>query len=68
MSGEEIKRKIDENNAELELIEQSIMTKFILNPKVVALMAKNKSLQDMCQHSFDENGKCIYCGKEDEQE
>lgn len=65
MSGEEIKKKIEFNNSQLELIEKSIMTKFILNPKVAALIAENKSLQDACQHSFNEKGVCIYCGWEE---
>ena len=65
MSGEEIKKKIEHNNAQLELIESSSIMKFILNPKAAAIIADNKKLQAECPHEF-ENGICIYCGVEEQ--
>lgn len=61
MSGEEIRKKIVENN---KIIEQSVTPTFILNKTVQKALEENKRLQQICQHEYDELGYCIYCDKE----
>lgn len=65
MSGTEIKRRIDYNNAQLEVLMGELQpTNFVLNPEIAALVKENKMLQGICQHSF-KDGICEYCGKEE---
>lgn len=61
MSGEEIRKKILENN---KIIEQSLSPTFVLNRAVQKALEDNKRLQNMCNHEYDELGYCIYCDKE----
>ena len=61
MSGEEIRKKILENN---RIIEQSLSPTFVLNRAVQKALEDNKRLQGICNHEYDELGYCIYCDKE----
>lgn len=61
MSGDEIRKRIIENN---KIIEQSLSPTFILNRAVQQALNENKELQKICQHEYDDLGYCIYCDKE----
>lgn len=63
MSGEEIRKKIEQNNTKLEILTQAVMSTFILNPEVAEIIMENRKLQDECPHEFEE-GFCKFCGKE----
>lgn len=65
MSGAEIKRRIEYNNKQLEILTETTPMNFVLNPEIAALIQENKMLQGICQHSF-KNGVCEYCGMEEE--
>lgn len=62
LTREEIKQKIDENNAIIE----SLFTpnQFTLNNTVAQLLKENNELQNLCEHEY-ENGYCNYCYKEE---
>lgn len=58
MSGQEIRKKIDENN---RLIESEVSPAvFVLNKKVSIAVAENQQLRAMCKHEFHD-GRCIFC-------
>ena len=59
MTKEEIKRKIDENNAEIEKIVDPEI--FVFNPRVFELLEENEKLRQQCFHEF-EYGVCKWCG------
>lgn len=60
MTKEEIKAKINYNNAKIsELLDPSV---FILQPEVQILMENNEELRAICPHEFV-NGVCTICGK-----
>lgn len=61
MSGNEIKKRIAENDA---IIESQQKTLFILNEKVAKALEENRALRIICPHEY-ENGVCIYCRKEE---
>lgn len=61
MNGEEIRKRILENN---KIIEQSLSPTFVLNRAAQKAMEDNKKLQAICDHEYDELGFCIYCDKE----
>ena len=61
MDGNEIRRRIEKNNAIIEATNPAI---FVLNSKVEAALKENKELREICHHEFDEMGFCIYCDKE----
>lgn len=59
MTGEEIKKKINFNNQEIQkILDPSI---FIFQPEVQELLKENEYLRTMCKHSY-KDGVCIYCG------
>ncbi len=57
MSGEEIKKKIDENNNEIQNL---INGNFVLNKDILRLLDENKKLRAQCEHDF-KDGFCQYC-------
>lgn len=59
MTPEEIRYKIDENNAKI----RSIMDyhTFVLNKQVQELLKENEEIQAQCPHKFVD-GVCEYCG------
>lgn len=61
MSQDEIKMKVDEIDNK---IAEAVRT-FILSPELKDLMEEKAALRAQCVHEF-ENGKCIYCGKEED--
>ena len=61
MSGEDIRKRIIENNL---IIEQSLSPTFVLNKAAQKALEDNKYLQSICDHEYDELGYCIYCDKE----
>lgn len=56
MSGAEIRKRINENNARI----QAALDKFVLNKEIQELMKENDSLRAQCQHNFID-GVCEYC-------
>jgi hypothetical protein len=40
-------------------------TSFVLNKEIVKLQEEINSLQDKCQHKFNKDHICEYCGKEE---
>lgn len=62
MSGNEIKKRIEENDL---IIESQQKEMFILNEKVAKALEENRALRTLCPHEY-ENGICIYCRKEEE--
>lgn len=59
MDGNEIKARIQRNNARIEeLLEPAT---FVLNREVADLISQNQELRNKCPHIF-EKGVCIYCG------
>ena len=62
LTKEQIKEKIDGNNAIIE----SLFTpnQFTLNNTVAQLLKENNELQNICEHEY-ENGYCNYCYKEE---
>lgn len=56
MSGNEIRKRINENNARI----QAALDKFVLNKEIQELMKENDNLRAQCQHNFI-NGVCEYC-------
>lgn len=62
MLGQEIRKKINENNTAIEKLMNP--GKFVLNKEILTLLNENRSLQKLCSHVF-EKGKCIYCDKEE---
>ena len=62
MLGNDIRKKIDENN---KIIEHLLTpNQFTLNNTVSKLLAENRELQNKCAHVY-ENGYCIFCDKEE---
>lgn len=61
MDGNEIRRRIEKNNA---IIEATNPTIFVLNEKVKEALEDNERLRKMCHHEYDETGHCIYCDTE----
>ena len=63
MLGQEIRKKIDENNKIIE----SLLTpnQFTLNNTISKLLLENRELQSKCNHLFEE-GYCVFCDKEEE--
>lgn len=57
MSGEEIRKKIDENNLILSNVIEPI---FVLNKDKWRALKENEELRKICPHEF-KNGFCIYC-------
>lgn len=57
MSGEEIKKKIDENNNEIQNL---INGNFVLNKDILRLLDENKKLREACKHEYV-HGICKYC-------
>ena len=65
LTGEQIKQKINElNQKRLELMEGDTFNTFILDQKAQTYFKRIKSLQDHCPHKSGDNGICIYCGRE----
>lgn len=65
LTGEQIRIKIDElNQKRLELMEGDTFNTFVLDQKVQTYFKRIKSLQDHCPHKSGDNGICIYCGRE----
>ena len=56
MSGNEIRERIDKNNARI----QAALNKFVLNKEIQELMKENDSLRAQCPHNFID-GVCEYC-------
>lgn len=62
MEGKEIKRRININNSEIELLLSP--NRYTLNNAIAQLMQENLALQAECPHAFD-HGYCIYCDMEE---
>lgn len=62
MTGEEIKKMIDEKNDQIRFL--LTPNYFILNNAIQELSIEIQNLQEQCPHKF-ENGFCIYCYKEE---
>ena len=56
MSGNEIRERINENNARI----QAALNKFVLNKEIQDLMKENDHLRAQCHHNFID-GVCEYC-------
>ena len=56
MNGQEIRKKIDENNLKI----QSMLNDFVLNTEIQKLLDENEKLRAQCQHNF-KDGVCEYC-------
>ncbi len=64
MTQEEIRKEIEHNN---ELIEKIFSPgEFTLNNMASELIKKNRELQNMCRAHVYENGFCIYCLKQED--
>lgn len=64
MNGQEIRKKIDENNKRID----ELMTSFVLTKELRELMVKNALLRAECVHEYGENGICIYCDHKEGEE
>lgn len=62
MLGQEIRKKINENNVAIDKL--VISNQFVLNKEILTLLNENRVLQECCPHVF-EKGKCIYCDREE---
>lgn len=62
MTGEEIKKRIAENNDKIEKASKPFI--FTLNKTIASLMKENEILMGKCPHEY-ENHVCKYCGKEE---
>ena len=56
MNGPEIRKKIDENNTEIN----KLLNKFVLTNEIKKYLNENQKLRDICPHEFS-NEICIYC-------
>jgi len=56
MNGQEIRERIDKNNAQI----QKALNKFILTDEINKLMEDNVHLRAMCKHEYV-NGACRFC-------
>ena len=63
MSGKEIKKKVDANNAIIERGAQE--GTFTLKPEVRKAIEENLALRAKCPHKYSD-GVCIYCYKDEE--
>lgn len=61
MTGEEIRRQIDENNKHIEELLNPAF--FVLNKDIQIYMQKNMALRAICKHEFKDR-KCIFCDYE----
>lgn len=59
MTKQEIRIKIDKNNALMEKVLRP--NTFTLNNIVSDCLEENRKLQSICQHEVDEEGFCIWC-------
>ena len=65
MDGQEIKERIDKNNARIdELLD---LSKFTLNKEIRDLLQDNQKLRKQCPHEYDDKGRCIYCDMTEEE-
>ena len=56
MNGQEIRERIDSNNAKIN----RALKKFVLTDEINKLMKDNEELRFICNHQF-ENGFCKFC-------
>lgn len=56
MNGQQIRARIDENNAKI----RAALNKFVLTDEINQLMQDNEEMRAICQHNFV-NGWCQYC-------
>jgi len=56
MNGNEIRKQIDLNNAQI----RKLLDKFVLTDEIQKLMKDNDYLRAQCNHNFV-NGVCTYC-------
>ncbi len=56
MNGQEIRERIDSNNAKI----RRALNKFVLTDEINQLMKDNEELRFICKHQF-ENGFCKFC-------
>ena len=61
MSGQEIKERLDKNNAQIA----KLLHKFVLTDEINKLLKENDELRFLCPHEFDK-GICIFCGRGEE--
>lgn len=59
MTGEEIKKAIEDNNIRIEKI--LLKDTFLLNAEIHHLMTLNDNYRKECPHEYDQNGICKYC-------
>ena len=62
MSGQEIRKKIDSNNLEMQVLFNP--SQFVLNTNVAKLIMENHKLQCECEHEFVD-GVCKWCDLEE---
>lgn len=62
MDGPEIKARIDALNK--IIYDELNPSFFILNRKIEEAKLEIEKLKVACEHIYDENNHCIYCGKE----
>lgn len=61
MKGKEIRKEI---NFRQEVIKKLLdSNRFILNQDIVKMSKEIEELRKKCDHKFDENGICVYCGR-----
>lgn len=65
MTGEEIKKEIDNYNKQLAEVVEPIY--FVLNEQTDKLLKKIEKLQSLCKHNC-KGGVCIYCGIMEEED
>jgi len=56
MNGQEIRERINKNNAQI----QKALNKFVLTDEINKLMEDNVRLRAMCKHEYV-NGVCKFC-------
>ena len=64
MNREEIKDKIAINNRRIQ--ELSTPSFFTLNKEISQLLEENAHLREMCEHEYNEENVCIWCGRRGE--
>lgn len=59
MKGIEVRERIVENEKRIDAQRKDI---FVLDREVQQLEEENKALRRICEHEFDTEEVCVYCG------
>lgn len=60
MKGKEVRKEI---NYRQEIIKRLLdKNRFILNEEIVQMSKEIDGFRKKCEHKFDENNICVYCG------